>query len=135
MAISTSRKNPTCVYIYLVHAPVSYDVLKCSQTLVNLVIFSNLDIVMPQLPELDYLAYCTFEIYERLNNAGEKQFSVRISLCEGAHAFPLDVHLDAKHALQVQPRRFVSILLPSERILLTHPTKLFQSVDQLHRIA
>lgn len=76
-----------------------------SQTLVNLVIFSNLDIVMPQLPELDYLSYITFEIYERLNNAGEKQFSVRISLCEGAHAFPLDVNLDAKHALQVQPRR------------------------------
>lgn len=74
------------------------------QTLANLVIFSQLKIVMPRLPELDYMSYITFEVYERYKGQ-DKEFSVRICLSEGAHAYPLDVSLDAKHALNVQPRR------------------------------
>ncbi|KAL8293687.1 hypothetical protein RQP46_000388 [Phenoliferia psychrophenolica] len=73
-------------------------------TLVNLVTLSDLPIVMPQVPELDYMSYITFEVYER-SKADLKELAVRISLSEGAHSAVLDASLDAKHALQVQPRR------------------------------
>ena len=35
----------------------------------------------------------------------QKELSVRVTLSEGAHSAVLDASLDAKHALQVQPRR------------------------------
>ncbi|KAM0753385.1 hypothetical protein T439DRAFT_324023 [Meredithblackwellia eburnea MCA 4105] len=73
-------------------------------TLVNLVTLSDLPIVMPQVPELDYMSYITFEVYERTRQ-DSKELAVRISLSEGAHSAVLDTNLDAKHALQVQPRR------------------------------
>jgi inositol hexakisphosphate/diphosphoinositol-pentakisphosphate kinase len=112
-----TKESHMCVF-----APtlVRFDRRCYSQTLVNLVLFSDLQIVMPQIPELDYLvswlawlvsvqsflqSYVTFETHERMGAASEKEFSVRISLSEGAHGYPLDVSLDAKHALQVQPRK------------------------------
>lgn len=55
--------------------------------------------------ELDYMSYITFEVYERSKSDEKKELSVRISLSEGAHSAALDASLDAKHALQVQPRR------------------------------
>ena len=82
---------------------------------------------MPRIPELDYMvspvrmvelsfvslrgeqAFVTFEVYERVIN-DKQEFSLRISLSEGAHAFPLDTNLDAKHALRVQPRRYAPAL-------------------------
>ncbi|SCV72227.1 BQ2448_4921 [Microbotryum intermedium] len=73
-------------------------------TLVNLVTLSELPIVMPQVPELDYMSYLAFEVYER-TKGDTKELSVRVSLSEGAHSAVLDASLDAKHALQVQPRR------------------------------
>ncbi|KAL7008777.1 inositol hexakisphosphate and diphosphoinositol-pentakisphosphate kinase [Cystobasidiomycetes sp. EMM_F5] len=81
------------------------------QTLVNLVLLSDLPIVMPQLPELDYMSYITFELYERIKNDA-KEFSIRIALSEGAHSLPLDASLDAKHALSVQPRRVLTNHIP-----------------------
>lgn len=60
---------------------------------------------MPQVPELDYMSYITFEVYERSKDDEKKELAVRISLSEGAHSAVLDSSLDAKHALQVQPRR------------------------------
>jgi hypothetical protein len=51
-----------------------------------------------------------FELWER-SSGDEKEFSLRINLSEGAHSAPLDASLDAKHALQVQPRRSVSCCL------------------------
>ncbi|KAK4056669.1 inositol hexakisphosphate and diphosphoinositol-pentakisphosphate kinase [Microbotryomycetes sp. JL221] len=74
-------------------------------TLVNLVTLSDLPIVMPQVPELDYMSYIAFEVYERGRVDGPKELSIRVSLSEGAHSPVLDASLDAKHALQVQPRR------------------------------
>lgn len=59
---------------------------------------------MPQVPELDYMSYIVFEVYERSKDDGQ-ELAVRISLSEGAHSAVLDASLDAKHALQVQPRR------------------------------
>jgi len=97
-----------------------------SHTLVNLVTLSDLPIVMPHVPELDYMSYIayvlsasisylqmtcsscefsySFEIYER-SKGDTKELSVRVSLSAGAHSAVLDASLDAKHALQVQPRR------------------------------
>ena len=47
-----------------------------------------------------------FEVYERSTKGEElKELAVRVSLSEGAHSAVLDSSLDAKHALQVQPRR------------------------------
>lgn len=45
-----------------------------------------------------------FEVYERMKGE-QKELSVRVTLSEGAHSAVLDASLDAKHALQVQPRR------------------------------
>ncbi len=60
---------------------------------------------MPHVPELDYMAYISFEVYERSKDDEKKELAVRLSLSEGAHSAVLDSSLDAKHALQVQPRR------------------------------
>lgn len=59
--------------------------------------------MMAQDRSLTSLA-CSFEVYER-SKGDAKELSVRLSLSEGAHSAVLDASLDAKHALQVQPRR------------------------------
>ncbi|GAA5850406.1 hypothetical protein JCM8547_001865 [Rhodosporidiobolus lusitaniae] len=85
-------------------------------TLVNLVTLSDLPIVMPHVPELDYMSYISFEVYERFK--GEtKELSVRVTLSEGAHSAVLDASLDAKHALQVQPRRALTDYISLDRVI------------------
>ncbi|KAI7960958.1 hypothetical protein MJO28_001447 [Puccinia striiformis f. sp. tritici] len=74
-------------------------------TLVNLIKLSKLKLAHRDVMELDYMAYLSFEVYERTSEVGKSEHSVRISLSEGAHGIPLDTSLDAKHALQVIPRR------------------------------
>ncbi len=63
-----------------------------------------------------------FELYER--NGGreksDKEYSIRLSLSEGAHSSNvLDSAVDARHSLNVQPRRYgiIGILF---RMRLTH---------------
>ena len=54
-----------------------------------------------------------FELYERNHGRGksDKEYSIRLSLSEGAHSSNvLDSAFDARHSLNVQPRRCV--LLP-----------------------
>ncbi|GAA5920585.1 hypothetical protein JCM1841_001453 [Sporobolomyces salmonicolor] len=85
-------------------------------TLVNLVILSDLPIVMPHVPELDYMSYLAFEVYER-SKGDSKELSVRVTLSEGAHSAVLDASLDAKHALQVQPRRALTDYINLERVI------------------
>ncbi|KAG6817390.1 hypothetical protein H0H87_009034 [Tephrocybe sp. NHM501043] len=78
-------------------------------TLVNLVLLSGLPIANRRIPELDYCSHITFELYERNHGRGksDKEYSIRLSLSEGAHSSNvLDSTLDARHALNVQPRRF-----------------------------
>lgn len=100
-------------------------------TLLNLVLASELNVVMPKTPPLDYFASITFEVYERnstststasstntststLDNSGSstslsapsQQYSLLISVSEGAHSSNiLSINLDARHALTPLPRR------------------------------
>ncbi|TFK55682.1 hypothetical protein OE88DRAFT_1731344 [Heliocybe sulcata] len=77
-------------------------------TLVNLVLLSGLPIANRRIPELDYCSHITFELYERNHGRGksDKEYSIRLSLSEGAHSSNvLDSALDARHSLNVQPRR------------------------------
>jgi inositol hexakisphosphate/diphosphoinositol-pentakisphosphate kinase len=49
-----------------------------------------------------------FELYERNYGRGksDKEYSIRVSVSEGAHSSNvLDSSLDARHSLNVQPRR------------------------------
>ena len=60
---------------------------------------------------LTWITY-RFELYERNHGRGksDKEYSIRLSLSEGAHSSNvLDSALDARHSLNVQPRRFVSL--------------------------
>ncbi|KAF8897514.1 histidine phosphatase superfamily-domain-containing protein [Infundibulicybe gibba] len=77
-------------------------------TLVNLVLLSGLPIANRRIPELDYASHITFELYERNYGRGksDKEYSIKLSLSEGAHSSNvLDSTLDARHSLNVQPRR------------------------------
>lgn len=85
-------------------------------TLVNLVTLSDLEIVMPQVPELDYMSSITFEVYQRTKQ-DNKELAVRVSLSEGAHSAVLDASLDAKHALQVQPRRALTDYIGLDKVI------------------
>ncbi|CAL1700991.1 unnamed protein product [Somion occarium] len=109
-------------------------------TLVNLVLFSGLPIANRRIPELDYCShivyvsraptYCLrnsktyvlfrFELYERNFGRGksDKEYSIRISLSEGAHSSNvLDSALDARHSLNVQPRRKLTQHLPYSLVI------------------
>lgn len=84
-------------------------------TLVNLVLHSGLPIANRRIPELDYCSHITFELYERNFGRGnsDKEYSIRLSLSEGAHSSNvLDSTLDARHSLNVQPRRKLTQHLP-----------------------
>ena len=64
-----------------------------------------------QLPELDYLAQVTFEMYEcqsRDETTGEPvvKHQVRITISPGCNSLsPLDVQLDSKHCISCVPRQ------------------------------
>ncbi|GAA5975992.1 hypothetical protein JCM11641_002862 [Rhodosporidiobolus odoratus] len=85
-------------------------------TLVNLVTLSDLPITMQHTPELDYMSYISCEVYER-SKGDAKELSVRVTLSEGAHSAVLDASLDAKHALQVQPRRALTDYISLDRVI------------------
>ncbi|KAH8830781.1 histidine phosphatase superfamily-domain-containing protein [Flagelloscypha sp. PMI_526] len=89
-------------------------------TLVNLVLFSGLPIANRRIPELDYASHITFELYERNHGRGksDKEYSIKLSLSEGAHSSNvLDSTLDARHSLNVQPRRRLTQHLPYSQVI------------------
>ncbi|KAF8974757.1 histidine phosphatase superfamily-domain-containing protein [Flammula alnicola] len=89
-------------------------------TLVNLVLLSGLPIANRRIPELDYASHITFELYERNYGRGnsDKEYSIRLSLSEGAHSSNvLDSTLDARHSLNVQPRRKLTQHLPYSLVI------------------
>ncbi|KAJ3488715.1 hypothetical protein NLI96_g2649 [Meripilus lineatus] len=104
-------------------------------TLVNLVLFSGLPIANRRIPELDYCSHITFELYERNYGRGksDKEYSIRLSLSEGAHSSNvLDSALDARHSLNVQPRRKLTQHLPYSLViqkLSKHFNRVFEDDD------
>ncbi|KAF7980958.1 hypothetical protein HWV62_36203 [Athelia sp. TMB] len=89
-------------------------------TLVNLVLLSGLPIANRRIPELDYCSHITFELYERNHGRGksDKEYSIKLSLSEGAHSSNvLDSTLDARHSLNVQPRRKLSQHIPYSLVI------------------
>jgi len=117
-------------------------------TLVNLVLLSGLPIANRRIPELDYCSHITFELYERNHGRGksDKEYSIRLSLSEGAHSSNvLDSALDARHSLNVQPRRKLTQHLPYSLVIEklskhfgrvaddddTGPDELFETIDAL----
>ncbi|KAL5527236.1 hypothetical protein ACEPAG_6027 [Sanghuangporus baumii] len=110
-------------------------------TLVNLVLYSGLPIANRRIPELDYCSHITyvllypFELYER--NGGrqksDKEYSIKLSLSEGAHSSNvLDSELDARHSLNVQPRRKLTQHLPYSLViekLSKHFNRTFEEED------
>ena len=60
-------------------------------------------------------SHITFELYERNHGRGksDKEYSIKLSLSEGAHSSNvLDSALDARHSLNVQPRKKLTQHLP-----------------------
>lgn len=128
---STLAFSHTQVSSWRLIGPTFDHVIFDRHTLVNLIKLSSLKLAHQDVLELDYMvssssfcdlididvlnryvgekqSYLSFEVYERISaDLGKKEHSVRISLSEGAHGIPLDTSLDAKHALQVIPRRLV----------------------------
>lgn len=81
---------------------------------------------------------CRFELYERNHGRGksDKEYSIKLSLSEGAHSSNvLDSALDARHSLNVQPRRCVLVFLffslPSARGRLYSPRHTCDPHDSL----
>ncbi len=61
-----------------------------------------------------------FELYERNHGRGksDKEYSIKLSLSEGAHSSNvLDSALDARHSLNVQPRRKLTQHLPYSLVI------------------
>lgn len=69
---------------------------------------------------LPYLISSRFELYERNHGRGksDKEYSIRLSLSEGAHSSNvLDSALDARHSLNVQPKRWDCAYVQTLRML------------------
>ena len=65
-------------------------------------------------------SHITFELYERNHGRGksDKEYSIRLAISEGAHSSNvLDSALDARHSLNVQPRRKLTQHLPYSLVI------------------
>lgn len=102
-------------------------------TLVNLVLYSGLPIANRRIPELDYCSHIVFELYER--NGGreksDKEYSIKLSLSEGAHSSNvLDSAVDARHSLNVQPRRKLTQHLPYSLVIEKLSKHFYRTFDE-----
>ena len=69
-------------------------------TFVHLLLASGLPFTNVRIPELDYCSHCTIELWEKSSGGastrGQKDFSIRLSVSEGAHSpAVLDSSVDA----------------------------------------
>ncbi|CAG8654120.1 17041_t:CDS:2 [Acaulospora morrowiae] len=96
-------------------------------TLLNVVFLSGLPtrISMHDIPELDYLTQITFELYERhRGTTGDKEYSLRVAFSPGVHnSNIMDLHLDARHCLNVAPRMNLTDHLPLDEALSYYKSK------------
>ncbi|CAK9782518.1 actin cytoskeleton organization and biogenesis-related protein [Cutaneotrichosporon oleaginosum] len=78
-------------------------------TFVHLLLASGMPFTNVRIPELDYCSHVTIELWEKStprNGQAVKDFSIRLSISEGAHSpAVLDSNVDARHSLTVQPRK------------------------------
>lgn len=71
-------------------------------TLFNLLLLSGVPLSSSakSIPELDYCSHCTIELWEKSSGQGKKDFSLRLSVSEGAHSpAVLDSNVDAVSSL------------------------------------
>jgi hypothetical protein len=65
-------------------------------TFVHLLLASGIPTTNVRIPELDYCSHCTIELWEKTSTKGSKDFSIRLSISEGAHSpAVLDSSVDA----------------------------------------
>ena len=68
--------------------------------------------------DLDYLSQICFEFYEKTKPDGHRSYSIRIGISKGAHdAHLFDLQMDAKHAVTVKGRTWITEYLDGEQVL------------------
>ena len=69
--------------------------------------------------DLDYLSQICFEFYEKVKvDNGTRSYSLRIGVSKGAHdAHLFDLQMDAKHAVTVKGRTWITEYLDGEQVL------------------
>lgn len=68
--------------------------------------------------DLDYLSQICFEFYEKLKPNNHRTYSIRIGISNGAHdAHLFDLQMDAKHAVTVKGRTWITEYLDGEQVL------------------
>lgn len=74
--------------------------------------------VNPLEVDLDYLSQICFEFYEKTNPDRHRSYSIRIGISKGAHdAHLFDLQMDAKHAVTVKGRTWITEYLDGEQVL------------------
>ncbi|PKY00409.1 putative actin cytoskeleton organization and biogenesis protein [Aspergillus campestris IBT 28561] len=101
-------------------------------TLLNCILEGGIQtkIARTAIPELDYLSQICFELYEARDcESSTNSYSIRISISPGCHAFdPLDVQLDARHAIGCAPRRSLTAHKDWKEVIETLKAK-FNTVE------
>lgn len=68
--------------------------------------------------DLDYLSQICFEFYEKVREGRERSYSLRIGVSSGANdAHLFDLQMDAKHAVTVKGRKWITEYLDGDQVL------------------
>ena len=83
-------------------------------TLLNLVLASELNVVMQKIPPLDYFASITFEVYERNSNGGASSASSGGSASNSLHKSPSNASLATTQQQQPSQQQYSLLISVSE---------------------